>query len=68
MIRSVEEHEAALSRVDEIFFAPVGTPEGIELEALVNQVEVYEAERYPIAVPGAVDMMEFRAEHEEGLE
>lgn len=58
MIRSVEEHEAALSRIDEIFFAPVGTPEGVELEELVFQVEVYEAERFPIALPDDVDSLD----------
>ena len=60
MIRSAEEYDSAMSRIDEIFCAPVGTPAGDELDLLVNQVEVYEAERYPISPPDPVDAIEFR--------
>ena len=60
MIRSAEEYDSAMSRIDEIFDAPVGTPEGDELDLLVNQHEVYEAERYPIPPPVSVDAIEFR--------
>ena len=60
MIRSAEEYDSAMSRIDEIFDAPVGTPEGDELDLIVNQVEVYEAERYPIPPPDPVDAIEFR--------
>ena len=65
MIRSAEEHEAALSRIDKIFDAPVGTPEGDELDLLVKQVDAYEAERYPIPSPDPVDATEFRIDQEE---
>ena len=64
MIRSAEEHEAALSRIDEIFDAPLGTPEGDELDLLVRQVEAYETERYPIPPPDPVDAIEFRVDQE----
>lgn len=64
MIQSMEEHKAALSRIDEIFDAPVGTPEGDELGLLVKQVEAYETERYPIPPPDPVDAIEFRMEQE----
>ena len=60
MIRSAEEYDSAISRIDEIFGAPVGTSEGDELDLLVNQAEVYEAERYPIPPPDPFDAMEFR--------
>ena len=49
-----------MSRIDEIFGAPVSTPEGDELDLLVNQAEVYEAERYPIPPPDPFDAFEFR--------
>ena len=62
MIRSAEEYDSAMSRIDEIFDAPVGTPEGDELDLLVNQVEVYEAERYLIPAPDPIDAIEFRME------
>lgn len=64
MIRSAEEHKAALSRIDEIFDAAVGTSEGDELDLLVEQVETYEAERYPIPRPDPVDAIEFRMDQE----
>ena len=60
MIRSAEEYDSAMSRIDEVLDAPVGTPEGDELDLLVNQVEVYEAERYPLPPPDPVDPIELR--------
>ena len=64
MIRSAEEHEAALSRIDEIFDAPFGSSEGDELDLLLKQVEAYEAEQYPIPPPNPVDVVEFRMDQE----
>ena len=63
-IRTEEDHRTALSRIDEIFEAPVGTPEGDELDLLVKQVEAYEVERYPIPPPDPVDAIEFRIDQE----
>ena len=40
-IRSDEEHDAAMARIDEIFDAPVGSAEGEELEVLVGLVEAF---------------------------
>ena len=64
MIRSAEEHEAALSRIDEIFHAPVGSTEGDELDLLVKRVEAYERKRYAIPAPDPVDVIEFRKDQE----
>ena len=47
-IETDEEHQAAMERIDEIFHAPKGTPEGDELEQWVHLVEVYEAETFPL--------------------
>ena len=46
-IRTEEDYEAAMNRIDEIFGAPLGTPVGNELDWLVGLVEAYEAEQYP---------------------
>ena len=51
-IRTKEEYEAALARIAEIFHAGNGTPEGEELDALVDLVELYEDKHYPITLPG----------------
>ena len=41
-IETDQQCEAALARVDEIFDAELGTPEGDELDALVTAIELYE--------------------------
>ena len=47
-ITAESENEAALQRIDEIFHALPGTPEGAELEQLARQVEEYKDRVYPI--------------------
>ena len=59
-IRSDEEHDAAMARIDEIFDAPVGSAEGDELEVLVRLVEAWERVRYPIPPPEPGDAVAFR--------
>ncbi len=59
-IRTEEEYEAALARIHEIFHAPLGTPEGDELENLVDLVEVYAAEHYPIDPPSPSAAIEYQ--------
>ena len=64
LIRTEEDYEAAMNRIDEIFHSPAGTPEGDELDLLVRLVEVYEAERYPIQPPDPIAASEFRMEQQ----
>lgn len=64
LIRTEEDYNAAMARIEEIFHAPVGTPEADELELLVHLVEVYEAERYPIDPPDPIAAIEFRMEQQ----
>jgi HTH-type transcriptional regulator/antitoxin HigA len=42
-IRTEADYEAALARVDALMDAQLGTPEGDELDVLVDLVELYEA-------------------------
>ena len=58
-IRSDEDLERAMARIDEIFFAEPGTPESDELDVLVRLVESYEAEHYPMPTPSPIDAIEF---------
>ena len=58
-IRTDEDIERAMARVDEIFFAEPGTPESDELDVLVRLVESYETERYPMPTPSPIDAIEF---------
>ena len=47
-IRCEAEFDAALARMDEIFLAEDGTPEGAERDALFDLIEKYDDEHYPI--------------------
>lgn len=49
-ITSEDEYEKVLARIEEIFHSKPGTPEGDELVYLVNLVEKYEDEHYPIKI------------------
>ena len=64
MIRTEEDYQAAMTRIDEIFDSLTGTPEGDELDLLVHLVEVYEGERYQIAPPDPISAIEFRMEQQ----
>ena len=50
-IRTEQEYQAALCRIRELFHAEEDTPESDELEILVDLVEIYAAEHYPIDPP-----------------
>ena len=59
-IRTEEEYEAALARIHELFHAPVGTPDGDELDSLVDLVEIYAAKHYPIDPPSPSAAIEYQ--------
>ena len=63
-IRTEQDYEAALARVDELMDAELGTPEGEELDVLVDLVEVYESKYAPMEYPSAVEAIEFRMEQD----
>ena len=52
--------EAAIARLDAIFGAPAGTPEGEEAEILMTLVEAYERAHDPIAPPDPIEAIRFR--------
>lgn len=66
-IRTEEDYDAALARIDMLMNADMGTPEGDELDILVTLVEAYEAKHYPIPVCDPVEAIKFRME-QMGLE
>ncbi len=47
------DHERAMGRIETLFDAKPGTPEGDELDRLVTLVVAYEQERFPIATSSA---------------
>jgi len=62
VIKSEKEYNQALQRLDVVFDAPAGTPEGDEAELLVILIEKYEDEKYPIEAPDPIEAIKFRME------
>jgi HTH-type transcriptional regulator/antitoxin HigA len=50
-IKTVEDNEAALARIEQLRNAEPNSPEGDELEVLATLVSVFEEENYPIEAP-----------------
>ena len=62
VIKTEEEYEQILKRIEEIFDSKPNTPEGDELEYLVGLVEKYEDENFPIDKPSPKAAIRFRME------
>ena len=63
-IHSQEDLTAALVRVEQIWGALPGSPEGDELEILAILIEKYEAEHYPMPPSDPVEAIKFRMEQD----
>jgi HTH-type transcriptional regulator/antitoxin HigA len=61
-IRTEEDYELAMKRLDKIFDASPGTKEGDELEVLALLIEDYENKHYPIGPPDPIEAIKFRME------
>ena len=59
-IRTDEDLDAALARIEELFDAEPGTPEDDELEVLTDLVCFYEDKHYPIDPPDPISAIKFR--------
>ncbi len=59
-VRTEEDYEAALVRIDELMDAEANTPEDDELDVLVGLVERYEETHHPIPPPDPIAAIEFR--------
>jgi HTH-type transcriptional regulator/antitoxin HigA len=64
IIKTEAEHEQAqaLARLDVIFDAEPGTPEGDEAELLTALIEMYEEKAYPMDMPSPLEAIKFRME------
>ena len=63
-IRTEADYDAALARTRELWNAEPGSPKGDELDALVDLVEAYEDEHYPMDDPSPAAAIEFRMDQE----
>lgn len=61
-IRSEADYAAALARIDALIDAEAGTPEGEELDVLVDLVEHYEEKHVPMGYPSPLAAIQFRME------
>ncbi len=61
-IRTEEDYEMALKRLEKIFESEPGTNEGDELEVLALLIEDYEDKHYPIGPPDPIEAIKFRME------
>ena len=61
-IRTEQDYQAALVRIDRLMEAEPGTPEGEELDVLVDLVELYERKHVRMGYPGPLAAIEFRME------
>lgn len=59
-IRTNEDYERTLRRIEEIFDAKPGTDEGDELEVLSILVDEYERREFPIDLPTPLEALKFR--------
>jgi HTH-type transcriptional regulator/antitoxin HigA len=61
-IKTKKDYQQALDRLEIIFDAKKGTPEGDELEILGILIEQYEEEHFPINLPDPIEAIKFRME------
>ncbi len=63
-IRNDDDLTAAFVRLESIFQAQEGTPEGDEMEVLVTLIEAYENKYYPISLPDPIEAIKFRMQQQ----
>mgnify|MGYP000108239492 CR=1 FL=1 len=61
-LKSVEDYEKALERLEVIFDAPIDSAEGDEAEILSMLIDNYENQHYPIDSPDPIEAIKIRME------
>ena len=62
LIKSEDDYNLALTRIEQLMDSKPGSPEFDELELLSTLVEIYEDEHFPIEMPDPVTAIKFRME------
>ncbi|WGK95319.1 MULTISPECIES: helix-turn-helix domain-containing protein [Flavobacterium] len=62
LIKTENDYNQALERLEVLFDAKKGTPEGDELELLSILIEQYENTHFPIDLPDPIEAIKFRME------
>jgi HTH-type transcriptional regulator / antitoxin HigA len=63
-IRTEQDHDRALARIDELMSAKFETPEGDELDILATLVDAYETKHFPMDAPDPVVAIEYMMEQQ----
>jgi HTH-type transcriptional regulator/antitoxin HigA len=61
-IKNEIDYRNALKRLEAIFDAPIGTPEGDEADLIGLMVDEYEKKHYPIEAPDPIEAIKIRME------
>ncbi|MFY7732354.1 MAG: helix-turn-helix domain-containing protein [Bacteroidia bacterium] len=61
-IKTQQDYEDAMTRLETLFEAKKGTMQGDELEILTILIDKYEQENFPIELPDPVEAIKFRME------
>lgn len=64
-IKTEDDYNQALKRLEVIFHAPIDSKEGDEAEVLSILIEKYEEENFPIGAPDPIEAILFRMEQME---
>lgn len=62
LIKTEQDYEQALTRLEVIFNAEINTLESDELEVLSILIEKYEDKHFPIGLPDPIEAIKFRME------
>ena len=62
VLKTEEDYNQAIKRLEEIFHAPADSKEGDEADLLSIVIEKYEEEHYPIEAPDPIEAIKFRME------
>lgn len=61
-IKTEKDYNEAMERLETLFDAKKGTPEGDELEVIGILIDQYEKEHFPIGMPDPIEAIKFRME------
>ena len=61
-IKTEADYQNALSRLEEVFDAPAGTPESDEADILGLMIDEYENRHFPIEAPDPIEAIKIRME------
>lgn len=61
-IKTEKDYDEAFERLETLFDAKKGTPEGDELEVIGILIDQYEKEHFPMELPDPIEAIKFRME------